>query len=340
MTDYPLDIIIPVWNSPVEVRAALASFAASAPQARLVMVNNGSERETEAILHEFAEALDDRALLLATGKNIGTVAALNLGLARASATHALVTNPFVRLTPGWFDPVMAIFDRIPAAGAVCLRSGQGGAVEADHGSFTAMVLQRELFLRTAGFDEQMDGADWALRDFARKATACGWQTYSLGSSLFRCEARQELGSLARREQRVFAARQLYTDRWGERAAYLLNCSDPLPGDSIEVFRESLLAAARQGDRLTVTATGRAGRLLLQESLATLHENITFVALPRFFPDRALRRVVERLVAEDADAMLITEEVATPLPLKRLSYAGFTARLKWRRDRYYQGGTYV
>jgi len=32
------------------------------------MVNNGSERETEAILHEFAEALDDRALLLSTGE--------------------------------------------------------------------------------------------------------------------------------------------------------------------------------------------------------------------------------------------------------------------------------
>jgi hypothetical protein len=51
MTPYPLDIIIPVWNSPVEVRAALASFVSASPMARLVMVNNGSERETESSIY-------------------------------------------------------------------------------------------------------------------------------------------------------------------------------------------------------------------------------------------------------------------------------------------------
>jgi len=340
MTDYPLDIIIPVWNSPVEVREALASFAAAALQARLVMVNNGSERETEAILNEFAEALDDRALLLSTGKNIGTVAALNLGLTRASAPFALVANPFVRLAPGWFDPVMSLFDRVTAAGAVCLRSGQGGAVEADHGSFTAMVLKRELFLRTAGFDEQMDSADWALRDFARKATACGYQTFSLCSRQLRCEAQQELGSQARREQRVSEARQLYVARWGAPVTYLFNCSDQLPGGRIDAFRESLLEAARQGDRITVTAAGKTGKLLFQEGLPALHENITFLALPRFFADKALSRTVERVVGEDADALVITDDAANPLPLDRLSYADFTARLTWRRDRFYQGGIHV
>ena len=132
---------------PVEVRAALASFAADSPLARLVMVNNGREHETESILHEFAEALDDRALLLSTGRNIGTVAALNLGLVSSrSAPFALVTNPFVRLASGWFDPVMAVFERVSDAGAVSLRSGQGGNCEADHGSFTAMVLKKELLL--------------------------------------------------------------------------------------------------------------------------------------------------------------------------------------------------
>jgi hypothetical protein len=340
MTDYPLDIIIPVWNSPVEVRAALASFAADSPLARIVMVNNGSERETEAILHEFAEALDDRALLLSTGKNIGTVAALNLGLARSSAPFALVINPFVRMTAGWFDPVMSVFDRVIDAGAVCLRSGQAGAVEADHGSFTAMVLKRELFLNVAGFDEQLDGADWALRDFARKATACGFQTFSLGSRQLRCETQQEFGSQARREQRVSEARQLYIERWGLPGTYLLNCSDVLPGGSSDALREALLAAARQGDRLTVTAPGRTGRLLLQEGLSALHENITYLALPRFFPGRVLRRAVERIVSEDADARLIAEDAASPWPLSRLSFADFIASVKRRADRFYQGGVHV
>ena len=340
MTDYPLDIIIPVWNSPVEVRAALASFAADSPLARIVMVNNGSERETEAILHEFAEALDDRALLLSTGRNIGTVAALNLGLSRSSAPLALVTNPFVRLSPGWLDPVLSVFDQTAAAGAVCLRSSQGCTCEADHGSFTAMVLKRELFLRAAGFDEQMDGALWALRDFARKATASGYKTFSLCSRQLRCEAPQELGSQARREQRVSAARQLYAERWGAPGSYLLPCNDSLPGESIDSFRETLLTAARHGDRITVTAAAKQGRLLLQEGLSALHENITMLALPRFFPGRVMRRAVEGIVGDDAGAMVITDDTATTWSLGRLSYADFTANIRLRRDRYYQGGGHV
>ncbi len=340
MTDYPLDIIIPVWNSPVEVRAALASFAADSPTARLVMVNNGSERETEAILHEFADALDSRALLLSTGRNIGTVAALNLGLSRSTAAFAMVANPFVRMTSGWFDPVLSFFDRTMDAGAVSLRSDPGVHTEADYGSFATMVLKRELFLRAAGFDENMDGAVWALRDFSRKATACGYKTFSVCSRQMLVGKHQELGSQARRVQRVTAARQLYVDRWGEPATYLIISTDFIPGESIALFKETLLAAARQGDRVTVAAAGKSGKLLAQEGFSALHENISFLPLPRFFADRALRKAVDQIVSEDAGAMMITADESDLLPLKSLSFADFTARLKQRTERFYKGGVHA
>jgi len=107
------------------------------------------------------------------------------------------------------------------------------------------------------------------------------KTFSLCSRQLRCEAPQELGSQARREQRVSAARQLYAERWGAPGSYLLPCSDSLPGESIDSFRETLLAAARHGDRITVTAAAKQGRLLLQEGLSALHENITMLALRAF-----------------------------------------------------------
>lgn len=340
MTDYPLDIIIPVWNSPVAVRAALASFATDSPMARLVMVNNGSERETEAILHEFAEALDDRALLLSTGRNIGTVAALNLGLSRSTAQFALVSNPFVRLPPGWFDPVLSLFEATPAAGAVCLRSDLGGGLEADHGSFATMVLRRELLQRTADFDAQMDGALWALRDFARRATACGFRTFWTCCRQLRAEQCQELGSLARRVQRETAARQLYLERWGTPTTYLLNCADSLPVDDVGCLKETLLAAARQGDLVTVTAASRLVRQLQQEGVAKLHENISLFPLPRLFAGKALRRVLERTAAADELAMLINTNGAIDSPLPRLTFAEFAARIQKRKERYYQGGVYA
>lgn len=339
MIDYPLDIIIPVWNSPVEVRAALASFANASPLARLVMVNNGSERETEAVLHEFAEALDDRALLLSTGRNIGMVAALNLGILRSAAPYILVTNPFVRMTSGWFDLVLSVFSQIHDVGAVCLRSRQGAIGEADHGSFSAMIMKRELYQCATGFDEQMDGAVWALRDFARRATAHGYKTYSIYCGQLKHEKQQEFGSLARREQRVSAAKKIYVERWGESQVYLLNCTDSIPGDRA-VFREVLLAAARQGDRITVTVASKLGKLLVQEGFGVMHENISLLVLPRFFPGRALRRAIDRITTADAATQLVIIEDAIDCPLDRLPFADFLARLQWRTETFYQGGAYA
>jgi glycosyltransferase involved in cell wall biosynthesis len=333
MTYYPLDIIIPVWNSPVAVRAALASFATDSPMARLIMVNNGSERETESILHEFAEALDDRALLLSTGRNIGTVAALNLGLSRSTAQFVLISNPYVRLSPGWFEQVQTVLDQADA-GAVRLRSNQGVNIEADFGSFAAMVLKRELLHKVTGFDEQMDNADWALRDFARRATAARFQTFSVGSGQLRLEQHQDLGSRARRELRERAARQLYVERWGEPAAYLFICGETLPCESSAIFRETLLAAARQGDRMTIMVAHKLGMVLAQEGFAALHENIAFLPMPRFFAGRALLKAVDRVVSKDAAVTMITADEAS-LSLPRISFADFSGRIIERNTIFYR-----
>src|SRR5512133_3407093 len=167
MTYYPLDIILPVWNRPVEVRSALASFSTDTPMSRLVLVNNGSDRETERILDEFAEALDDRVILISTERNIGTVAALNLGLTKSTAPFSLIATPFTRLAPEWFDAVLSIFDRYPDSGAVVLREKGGhrssAEIEADAGSFVSMVMKKSLYDISGGFDESMDSGEWALR---------------------------------------------------------------------------------------------------------------------------------------------------------------------------------
>lgn len=305
--------------------------------ARLVMVNNGSERETEAILHEFAEALDDRALLLSTGKNIGTVAALNLGLARSTARYALVSNPCVRLPAGWFDPVVALFEATAAVGAVCLCRDPGGHLEVDHGSFATMVMSRELLRRSGDFDPQMDGAVWALRDFARRATACGFRTFRVGCPHLTCENGQELGSPARREQREALARQRYLERWGERRTYLLLCTESLPVERSDDLKETLLAAARQGDRVTVIAGSQLSRLLVQEGVAMVHENISFLPLPRLFAARAARRARERLIAADPGAILISAHEIEDCRLPRLTFAQFAAAIQHRTETYYQEG---
>jgi glycosyltransferase involved in cell wall biosynthesis len=335
MTDYPLDIIIPVWNRPVEVRSALASFSSDAPDSRLVIVNNGSERETERILDEFAEALDDRAILISTERNIGTVAAINLGLGKSTAPFALIATPFTRLVPGWLDSVLALFDRKPGSGAVVLREkssdGRCYEFEADRASFSSMVIRKSLYDVAGGFDEGMDGGEWALRDFVRRATRAGYTTYSMEMDSLRLSPVVELGSAARRQERELNARRLYVERWGEPLSYLVVCQDSLFGINDAEFRNALLEAARQGNRISVIAENRVGRQLFRDGFSSLHENIVLNILPKFFSSRALNRILASFAVEQPAAILVSENDSLSGAFKRLVFTGFVSEIARRRN---------
>src|SRR5512140_3475500 len=100
------DIIIPVWNRPAETRACLVSLVQHSSDSRFILLNNGCDRETECILEEFAEALDDRALLIGSGVNLGFVRAVNRGLARAEAAFAAVVRTSSVVSGGWLGPLV------------------------------------------------------------------------------------------------------------------------------------------------------------------------------------------------------------------------------------------
>lgn len=328
MTDYPLDIILPVWNSPVEVRSSLASFSTDTPNSRLIIINNGSDRETERILDEFAEVLDDRAILISTERNIGTVAAINLGLGKSTAQFALVATPFTRLAPGWLDSVLSLFDRHPGSGAVVLReknsSGRNTESEADSASFVSMVLRRSLYDICGGFDEGMDGGEWALRDFVRRATHAGYTTYSLETDCLKLSAITEFGSVARRQEREQNARQLYVERWGEPLYYLIVCPNSLFGVTNADFRETILESARQGNRISVVAENVVGRLLSREGFSVLHENISFKTLPKLFSSRALKGILSRFAVSQPSAILVSELDTFSAPFSKMIFNDFVS----------------
>src|SRR5512136_108571 len=96
-----VDIIVPVWNNPFETRACLAAILEHSPEARLIVVDNGSSRETELMLEEFSEPLAEQALFITTERNIGLVPAINRGLASSQADFAVVLQPRVMVGKGW-----------------------------------------------------------------------------------------------------------------------------------------------------------------------------------------------------------------------------------------------
>jgi len=306
---YPVDIVIPVWNRPLETRASLAALVDYSHDARIIMVNYGSERETERILEEFAEALDERAILVSTERNVGRVAALNHGIGLATARVVLIVHDGLAVNSTWLDPLLALMSERPDIGLAipALNKQISAAVsipyqEVEYGSLGLMAIRRELFSLIGGFDEHMDGGIWCLRDYSRRAEQAGYRTISVASCRTRIEEPQLLGSVTRREDRVRQGEQLYLQRWGMQRHFCFALVGPDTGIHSHNMLQSLLTAVRQGDRITLLADKRNCRQLTVDGFAAIHAGINIESLPVLFTLRCLRKRLTRL-GKDSPAML-------------------------------------
>ena len=104
MNSPSVDIIVPVWNNLFETRACLAAILEHSPEARLIIVDNGSSRETELMLEEFSESLGESGLFIKSERNIGLLPAINMGLARSDSDFAVNVRPHVLVNAGWLVP--------------------------------------------------------------------------------------------------------------------------------------------------------------------------------------------------------------------------------------------
>ncbi|MDD2338077.1 MAG: glycosyltransferase, partial [Geobacteraceae bacterium] len=306
----------PVWNNPTETRECLAALVEHSFDFRLILLDIGSDQPTEQLLHEFAEFLDDRALLLRSESASGFVTTVNRGLAKAEAPLAVVMRSTSRVTAGWLEPFQEASLR-PDAGIIVPRLYSGGpapapkkrrerlAAEALHGSFSALGITRDLYAAIGDFDEGLDGDVWCLKDYSRRADRSGFRTLRLAGPPILYREKIPYGSLDRREKIVLESIATYTSRWGEGQNF---CSFLAPGTDQETLGKafsSMLTAARRGHSFFVFAPPSVFRKILSASLHLLHDNILVEKLPRVFPRRACRAAFARLRAGHPDICVVT-----------------------------------
>lgn len=300
-----VDIIVPVWNRPVVTRASLVNLSAYSPGARLILINNGSDRETESLLEEFADLLDDRALLISTPVNLGFVKAVNKGLARSEAEFALVVRSSTLVSKGWLDPLLALARARPEAGIVAPRLSSGNrtrkggenpfaGTEVDCGDFSAMLIRREMYSRIGGFDEEMDSGIWCLKDYSRRALKAGYLTCSSPESRVSLVDEAVYGSVTRREELRVKSSALYTRRWGTGQGFCVQILRDATPDSIREQFTLLEKGARQGHHFNVLAFPKAFREITRNGFDLLHSNIRLEKLPRFFAARRAEGVIRTL----------------------------------------------
>jgi hypothetical protein len=315
---YNASIVIPVWNRLEVLGNCLASLAEHTPDTQFILVDLGSERETERRLEQFAEALEERVLLMHEPLNQGKMAAINRGIASAAADIIVVLSPMSIVSANWLSPLSQILRESPDVGIVCpdfspwttskrRKVAPAAAIEISRASFYCQALPRQLIEQIGTFDNSLDGGAWCLADFSRRAWQSGYKTVQTVLSQVYTTPEQRYGSLERRAQTEADSSRVYSERWGENGAYCLWLADVTP------FWSDICTGARQGDQYTIMTPTASYQRCKEAGLTSQHASISFVALPRLFPERRGKKLLDEIITVQPDIRIITDGSPIPLP---------------------------
>jgi hypothetical protein len=302
-----IDIIVPVWNKPDETRQCLAALAKHTPGARFILMDNASERETEALLQEFADGLGDRSLLFRNDKIQDFVTVVNRGLASSEAPLVFIIRNTTMVGKGWLEPMLELVSSRPDAGLAIpnlvdrkrgvplgTTSPCAGAIEIPHACFDAVLVIRELYRRIGGFDEGMDGGLWCLKDYSRRAWNEGFVTFRVaGPPVFR-EENPLFGSLPRREEKVRKSIARYVSVWGREESFFIDLSAETDMEEIGRQFGIFLERARCGHSFTVLAGPGAYRKMARRGYVSLHVNIVVKRRPYLSGSGSAERMFSRM----------------------------------------------
>jgi len=304
---FAADIIVPVWNKPEKTRLCLTELVKHTPEARFILIDNASERETEVLMHEFAEALGERALLFRNNRAIESVAVVNMGLARAEAPFAVLVDNSTVVGKGWLGPMLDIAANRPEVGLAvpdfCLKENrhpegkkhpQVRSIEVSHGSFAALMVRKTLYDKIGGFEENMDGGEWCLKDYSRRAWDEGFITVNVSGATVAHMGDAQLGSPARREERIRESMTKFVARWGEKQSFCVDMSGKSASANLKRQFEVMLYGARLGRSYVVLAHRGTCREIVRNGYDFLHKNITVVRLPSLFASGSADRALSRL----------------------------------------------
>ena len=324
MTSPTIDILVPIWNSPFESRACLAAILACSHGARLVIVDNGSSRETELMLEEFSERLGDQGLFIKSERNVGLVAAINMGLARSDSDYTVIVRPNVSVREGWLEALVNAAETTGAGIVSPLLTGvdlpglstlPSGCIlmESSTASFSTLLVQTGMRMIVGAFDEQMEESEWCLKEYIRRVASHGYRTCITGAVSLPCSAAQQFGSAQRREEMKRNSRSEYISRWGITRHYCVYFGAGVDAGSLSDTVEAILDAARQGHRFSLILHRRQYSAFRKMGWNSLHTGIELHQLSLLFPLRDLQRTVASLKSGSPDLIPVRGENSAPIP---------------------------
>lgn len=308
-----VDILVPVWNNPFETRACLAAILEHSPDARLIVVANGSSRETELMLEEFFEPLGERALFLLSDRNLGLVPAINQGLARSDSDYAVIVRPNVMVCHGWLDSLLKSAEASSAGLVTPLFYGDGmpdsarpvggsTLVETCSLSFSTLLIKGEMRMLMGGFDEGLDGGEICLLDYVLRAEKNGYRTYCSAQPRLLCSPGTVFGSAERIQAIQERSRVIIRERWGDQRSFCVYCGKEAGADEMHELVEALLQQSRKGAEISLLLHWRQYRECIKRGWNGLHTNLTLRRLIFWGAGRELAKIVAGFNSSDVNGV--------------------------------------
>ena len=324
MNSPTVDIIVPVWNNHFETRACLAAILAHSPEARLIIVDNGSSRETELMLEEFSEPLGERGLFIKSERNIGLVPAINMGLARSDSDFAVIVRPQVLVNAGWLATLLSEAETAEAGIVSPLFSGKSAPslpglapgctlMESCTVSFAVLLLRGEMRVLAGTFDERLDGGEWCLKEYVRRVAEKGYRTCITARVVVDCGAESQFGSTERRAEMDNSSRKFYLDRWGDSRDYVVYFGNGAQAAQLSDTIDTILDAARRGHRFTLLLHRRQYSDFRRLGWNGLHTSIKLHGLSMLLTQRDLQRSLALLQGDSPDLVPVRGESGTTIP---------------------------
>ena len=180
-------------------------------------------------------------------------------------------------------------------------------------SFAALLIRGEMQKQLGGFDEGLDGAEWCLRDYIRRAGTGGYHTCVTAQSELVCGRDTVFGSPERRREQTRLSRDSYVARWGVARHYCIYFGPMTDAADLSGTVEAIVAATRRGHRFTLLLNRRQFREFRRRGWNGLHTAIDICRLPLFGVQRSLVRRFAALQAADPDLIPVrgAEDVVFP-----------------------------
>ena len=178
-----LSFIIPVKNDAQRLRRCLASIAAGVGDREIIVVDNGSTDESQAVAQSAgACVLSVPRKRVSSLRNEAAAIAIGDCLAFVDADH--------ELAPSWLAAAMDVMRPrdVGAAGALYIAPADGTWVQRTYGALRGrtvghgdvrwlgsgnLIVRREAFDAVGGFDEKLESCEDV--DFCQRLRAAGWR---------------------------------------------------------------------------------------------------------------------------------------------------------------------